>query len=120
MNMAEKKLTHALENLVSRGELSEEDALKVEVEFAKITEGGDARRRVLSEIGGYIGGLFIVVSLMILLGNRWQHISRLNKFSLVFAMAALLFIASIAIGKTTAIRNRLAGALGVASASCAA
>ena len=36
--MADKKLTQALENLVSRGELSQEDALKVETEFRKATE----------------------------------------------------------------------------------
>lgn len=116
--MIDKRLTLALENLISRGELSQEDALKVEAEFAKITPVDDSRRKVISEVGGYLGGLFIVISLLILVDGRWHHISRLAQFALFMSMALLLSGICAGIGKSTAARSRLFGVLSDVASIC--
>lgn len=116
--MIDKRLTLALGNLISRGELSQEDALKVEAEFAKITPVDDSRRKVISEVGGYLGGLFIVISLLILVDGRWHHISRLAQFALFMSMALLLSGICAGIGKSTAARSRLFGVLSDVASIC--
>lgn len=116
--MIDKRLTLALGNLISRGELSQEDALKVEAEFAKITPVDDSRRKVISEVGGYLGGLFIVISLLILVNGRWHHISRLAQFALFMSMALLLSGICAGIGKSTAARSRLFGVLSDVASIC--
>ena len=117
--MTDKRLSLALHNLVSRGDLSQEDALKVEAEFTKTTSPEDSRNKVLAEAGGYIGGLFIVVSVLIILGQSWHNISRLTLFSLILLMAIVQLIAVFIIGKSSGVRSRLSGLLGVTSAMCA-
>jgi len=117
--MLDKKLSQALENLVSRGDLSQEDANKVEVEFNKTTAEDSSKRRILSEVGGYLGGLFILVALLILVGQQWKHLSRIAQFSLFLIVAILVFVASFITGKSTKSRARLAGLLGLVSAICA-
>lgn len=116
--MVEKRLSLALEKLVARGDLSQEAATKVEIEYAQTTQLEDSRRKVLAEIGGYLGGLFIVISLILILNQQWRHISHIELFSLFLTMAFLLFAATFIIGKTTGVRSRLSGLLGAtASAS---
>lgn len=117
-DVIDKRLTLALGNLISRGELSQEDALKVEAEFAKITPVDDSRRKVISEVGGYLGGLFIVISLLILVDGRWHHISRLAQFALFMSMALLLSGICAGIGKSTAARSRLFGVLSDVASIC--
>ena len=117
--MADKRLSLALHNMVSRGELSQEVAFKIEAEYGKTTSLEDSRNRVLAEIGGYVGGLFIVVSLLIILSQSWHNISRGTLFSLIFALAVLQLVAVIIIGKSSGVRSRLGGLLGVTSAMCA-
>ena len=68
--MIDKRPTLALENLISRDELSQENAHRVKTEFAKLTPADDSRRKVISEVGGYLGGLFIVISLLIVVNGR--------------------------------------------------
>ena len=114
----DKRLTLALENLISRGELSQESAHRVETEFANLTPADDSRRKVISEVGGYLGGLFIVISLLILVNGRWHHISRFAQFALFMAMAVLLSGICVIIGKSTAARSRLFGLLSVVASIC--
>ena len=117
--MTDKRLSLALHNLVSRGELSQEDAFKIEAEFTNTTSPEDSRNKVLAEVGGYIGGLFIVVSVLIILGQSWHNISRFTLFSLILLMAIVQLMAVFVIGKSSGVRSRLGGLLGVTSAMCA-
>ena len=116
--MIDKRLTLALESLISRGELSQENARRVQEEFANLTPPDDSRRKVISEVGGYLGGLFIVISLLILVNGRWHHISRFVQFSLFISMSVLLSGICVLVGKSTAARSRLFGLLSVVAATC--
>ena len=116
--MADKDLSHALANLVSRGELRQEDAERVEVEFGKLSGSSELRRKVVSEVGGYLGGLFIVISLLILVNGRWHHLSRLTQFGLFISMALLIFVLSAVIGIFPGARSRLTGLLNVVASTC--
>ncbi len=114
--MDDGRLEQALANLVSRGELNQEDAHKVRAEFDKSAPLEESKSKVISEIGGYLGGLFIFIALLILIGGRWHHISRYLQFSLFLTVALLLAAVSFTIGKSTPARGRVVGLLGVASA----
>ena len=114
----DKNLSEALANLVSRGELRPEDAQRVEVEFATISGSSGLRRKVVSEVGGYLGGLFIVIALFILVNGRWHHLSRMTQFGLFISMALLIFGLSAVIGILPGARSRLTGLLNVAASTC--
>ncbi|MEI6294456.1 MAG: hypothetical protein WCO95_00200 [Actinomycetes bacterium] len=116
--MADKRLSQALHNLVSRGELTQEDAHKVEIEFDRTTDDDGSKRKILSEVGGYLGGIFILISLLILFSQSWRHISRITQFSLFLLAAFLLFVGAKITGKSTNSRARLAGLLGAVSSFC--
>ena len=117
--MTEKRLALALHNMVSRGDLSQDDASKIEEEYSKTAALEDSRNRVFAEVGGYVGGLFIVVSLIIILGQSWHNISRFTLFLIILLMAILQLGAVFIIGKSSGVRSRLGGLLGVTSAICA-
>ena len=117
-DMADKNLSQALANLVSRGELRQEDAERVEVEFSNLSGSSGLRRKVISEVGGYLGGLFILIALLILVNGRWHHLSRLTQFGLFISMALLLFGVSAVIGILPGARSRLSGLLNVAASTC--
>ena len=114
----DKRLTLALENLISRGELSQENAHRIETEFANLTSADDSRRKVISEVGGYPGGPFIVISLLILVNGRWHHISRFVQFALFMSMTVLLSSICAVIGKSTTARSRLFRFLSVVASIC--
>jgi len=77
--MADKRLSQALHNLVSRGELTQEDAHKVEIEFDRTTDDDGSKRKILSAVGCYFGGIFILISLLILFSQSWRHISSITQ-----------------------------------------
>jgi hypothetical protein len=118
MNVPEKRLALVLENLVWRGDLTPEAARKVREEYSHLKELESSQRRVLSEVGGYLGGLFIFVALMILINGRWHHLARLGQFVIFMLVALLLFIASLIIGNPTAARSRLTGLLNAIASTC--
>ena len=87
-------------------------------EYTRVKDRESSQRKVISEVGGYLGGLFIFVALMILINGRWHHLARLSQFVIFIGVALLLFIASLIIDNPTAARSRLTGALNVVASIC--
>ena len=115
--MVSKRLSLVLENLVSRGELRQEDALKVSEEYSKVDGLVGSRRKVISEVTGYLGALFILISIIILVNGRWQHLSKLTQFGIFITIAVLFFGTSIVIGNASAAKTRLTGLLNVVAST---
>lgn len=115
--MISKRLSLVLENLVSRGELRQEDALKVSEEYSKVDGLVGSRRKVISEVTGYLGALFILISIIILVNGRWQHLSKLTQFGIFITIAVLFFGTSIVIGNASAAKTRLTGLLNVVAST---
>jgi uncharacterized membrane protein len=111
--MEGSRLSEVLLNLVSRGELREEDAQKVSEEYAKLERVEGSRRKVVPEITGYLGALFILISTIILVSGRWQHLAKMAQFGVFLSIALLFFVTSIVIGNSTAAKTRLIGLLNV-------
>ena len=121
--MVDLRLFQVLENLVSSGELRQEDAQKVSEEYAKL-EGLDgldglegSHRKVIPEVTGYLGALFILISIIILVNGRWQHLAKLTQFGIFISIAVLFFGTSIVIGNSTAAKARLTGLLNVVAST---
>jgi hypothetical protein len=96
----EIRLTAALDRLVDRGVLDRAQADAVVTEFDD-PPGPAARpeglRQRLGEIAGYLGASFVVGATLLFLGEEWDSLGRAGRFSILAAMAVILFGSGLAV-----------------------
>lgn len=105
----EDRLEAVLERLVAAGRLSRDQAAEVRTDYADAARatpapaghGAPAWRVVLPEVGGYIGGAFVVAAALVLLGPRWDTLSRPLQISVLMVPGLLLVIAAVVLAMTT-------------------
>jgi len=86
------RLTVALDRLVDRQVLSRPQADAVLAEVAgQAPAAARESRRLAGEIAGYLGASFVVGATFLLLGEQWGVLGRSGRFSILAAMAVLLF-----------------------------
>src|ERR1019366_7961594 len=115
--MIPPNLDVVLEKLVKDGEITFATAQKIKEEYSATNVIQEGKRRILPEVAGYLGALFIVIALTLIIGNQWNHISKWGKVSLVGLIAVLLFFTSLFVGSDSVVRRRLASVLALASAA---
>jgi hypothetical protein len=54
-------------------------------------------RRLFGEIAGYLGASFVVGATLLFLGEEWDALGRAGRFSIVAAMAVILFGSGVAV-----------------------
>jgi hypothetical protein len=92
--------------------------------------GGDHWRAVLPEVGGYVGGAFVVAAILVLVGPRWDTMSWALQIALFAVPAVVLIAAALAIalgagewspvGEAPAARRRVVAVLLVVGAALGA
>jgi hypothetical protein len=103
----------ALGRLVAGGELSVEQADAVRREFSAVPE----RRGWLAEVGGYVGGGFMIVGGGLFLGSQWDRFGRgfqvliLAGLAVVFVLGAVLAAGDAGFRRAAGARGRAAGGL---------
>jgi hypothetical protein len=113
-----RKLDAALEALVHDGSLSADQADLVRNQYQVTEEPSDSRKSVLAEIAGYLGGAFVVIAVTIVTARQWVAFTELQRGILFGALAIALFALGTYVGKSTAVKSRLAGLLfGLAAGS---
>jgi hypothetical protein len=113
-----RKLDVALDGLVHDGSLSADQAELVRSRFESTDAPSDSRKSVLAEIAGYLGGAFVVIAVTIVTARQWVAFTELQRGILFGALAISLFALGTSVGKSTAVKSRLAGLLfGLAAAS---
>ena len=115
--MIPPNLDAVLERLVKDGDITFAIAQKIKDEYSTINVIQEGKRRILPEVAGYLGALFIVIALALIIGNQWNHIAKWGKVSLVGLSAVLLFSVSLYVGTDNLVRRRLASVLALASAA---
>ena len=111
------RLTAALDRLVERGVLSRDQAGAVLAELGGL-------RRLFGEIAGYLGASFVVGATLLFLGEQWEPLGRVGRFSILAAMAVILFGGGLAVrrrrdGVGDEVRRRLSSTLMTAAAAAA-
>jgi hypothetical protein len=98
------RLTAALDRLVERGVLNRVQAGAVVMECGGLSDPPrpEGLRRRLGEIAGYLGASFVVGATLLFLSEEWDALGRTGRFSILAAMAAILF------GSGVAVRSRAA------------
>ena len=93
------RLTAALDRLVDRGVLDRTQADAVVTEFGGLPgpPRPEGLRRRLGEIAGYLGASFVVGATLLFLGEEWDALGRAGRFSILAAMAAMLFGSGVAV-----------------------
>ncbi|MFR9728715.1 DUF2157 domain-containing protein [Saccharopolyspora sp. MS10] len=93
----------ALERLVERGTLDQEQADAVRAEFAAEPA---PRRGGLWEVLGYAGGALVLGGAALLLGMSWEDLSRTARVGLLAAASALLIAVGLGVaGSPTGVRG---------------
>ena len=104
-----ERLEAVLERLVAAGRLSADQAVEVRTDYADAApatlppteRGAAAWRAVLPEVGGYVGGAFVVAAVLVLLGPRWDSLTAALQVSLLLGPGLLLVLAAGALSVTT-------------------
>lgn len=102
-------LSTALSRLVAKGTLTADQARAVLDEMAVAsgaTGAGAAVRKpawsaVLAEIGGYVGGAFVVAAIAVFTGPNWDQISQAGRVALFALPALLLIVAAFIVARST-------------------
>jgi Predicted membrane protein (DUF2157) len=104
MEINAARLTAALDRLVERGVLNRVQAGAVVTECGGLPDPPrpEGLRRRLGEIAAYLGASFVVGATLLFLSEEWDTLGRTGRFSILAAMAAILF------GSGVAVRSRAA------------
>lgn len=101
------RLTAALDRLVAAGRLTKAQAEEISAEFAApptatgtTGRAAESWRSVLPEVGGYVGGAFVVAAALVLVGPRWDTLSRTVQVSVFLGPSVLLMAAAVVIALT--------------------
>jgi hypothetical protein len=120
-----ERLDRALAVLIERGEITSLQAESVRIAYdanPHIPAGPPrvSRRNMLGEVGGYVGGIFTVVAVSIILSQSWDQLTDGGKVGILAGISAILLLTAFFVGRTSEVRRRLAGTLDVGGAFAAA
>ncbi len=110
------RLDRALSKLVEEGSISSEQGALLRSTYIEIPEERDSQRSIFAEIGGYLGGSFIVISALFFTANWWDELSGITR-TLIFAVLSLILsVIALNLGDTSPVRQRLSSVLAMAAA----
>lgn len=75
----------------------------------------EARNSLIAEITGYLGGAFVVISLAVFVGERFDDLDKALRSGLFLALFILLAALVFSLGTSTALRGRLSSVLALGS-----
>lgn len=75
----------------------------------------EARNSLIAEITGYLGGAFVVISLAVFVGERFNDLDKVLRSGLFLALFILLAALVFSLGTSTSLRARLSSVLALAS-----
>ncbi len=112
--MDKKRLNQVLDQLIEQGKLTAET--RTEIFEGLESSAHESRKNIFAEIGGYLGGAFVIVSVATFTAQKFQDLSSAIRFSLFLALAILLGAIAILLGTRSPVKSRLSSVLGLGSA----
>lgn len=108
----EKRLEETIGTLIERDEITPEQGAALLTEYHR-ADSGDARKHVLAEIGGYIGGVFILLAALIVTAGTWHTFGHTGQVLFTGLVSLALLIAAFIVNDYTPVRRRVASVLSV-------
>ena len=75
----------------------------------------DARNSLLAEITGYLGGAFILISLAVFVGERFDTLDKVLRSGLFALLSGILASLTLWLGNYSSLRSRMSSVLGLGS-----
>lgn len=75
----------------------------------------DSRNSLLAEITGYLGGAFVLISLAIFVGERFDTLDKVLRSGLFALLSGILASLTLWLGSYSSLRSRLSSVLGLGS-----
>jgi hypothetical protein len=75
----------------------------------------DSRNSLLAEITGYLGGAFVLISLAIFVGERFDTLDKVLRSGLFALLSGILAFLTLWLGNYSSLRSRLSSVLGLGS-----
>lgn len=75
----------------------------------------DSRNSLLAEITGYLGGAFILISLAVFVGERFDTLDKVLRSGLFALLSGILAALTLWLGNYSSLRSRLSSVLGLGS-----
>lgn len=114
--MAKNDLQKVLSELELEGKISDEQSAEI---LWRLESGDhDPRKSVLAEIGGYLGGAFVVVAATVFIGQRFDDLSRITRSGIFISLSVVLALISILVGSQSPVKARLTSVLAMGAAIC--
>ena len=75
----------------------------------------DSRNSLLAEIAGYLGGAFVLISLAIFVGERFDTLDKVLRSGLFALLSGILASLTLWLGNYSSLRSRISSVLGLGS-----
>mgnify|MGYP000480283633 FL=1 len=75
----------------------------------------DSRNSLLAEITGYLGGAFVLISLAVFVGERFDSLDKVLRSGLFALLSGALALLTLCLGTYSSLRARLSSVLGLGS-----
>jgi uncharacterized membrane protein YdcZ (DUF606 family) len=75
----------------------------------------DSRNSLLAEITGYLGGAFVLISLAIFVGERFDTLDKVLRSGLFALLSGILASLTLWLGNYSSLRSRMSSVLGLGS-----
>jgi hypothetical protein len=113
-----KRLRGVLKSLVSDGVISSQQSELIDARFESL-DGSDSRKSIFAEIAAYLGGAFVVIASLFLVGKFWGDAPRAIQATTAALLSIALAVISHFLGNVNAMRLRLTSVLSMGSAIAA-
>lgn len=110
------RLDKALAHLISDGLISSEQGQLVRNQYDSIEDRKQSYKSIAAEIGGYLGGAFVLLSVAFFIAKEWSSFPGAARTSLFAVLSMVLMVTAHALGTRTPVRQRLASVLAMGSA----
>lgn len=112
--MKKEKLEEVLEELVQADKLTPE--IQGEILAGVSERTSDTHRSIFAEIGGYLGGTFVIVAVATFIAQRFEDITTPVRFALFLSLSIVLGVISLYLGTKSSVKARLSSVLALGSA----
>lgn len=114
--MDAKHLNDVLSSLELEGKISPDQSAEILDRYKH--QEHDPRKSVFAEIGGYLGGAFVVVAATTFIAQRFDELSRIARLGIFISISIVLAFLALRLGSSSSVKARLSSVLAMGSAIC--
>lgn len=110
------RLDKALSRMIDEGSINSEQGALLREAYLETPEERDSHKSIFAEIGGYLGGAFVLIATIFFTANWWDEITGGLRSLLFASLAIVLLLISYYLGSISPVRQRLSSVLALGAA----